>query len=60
MRKLVILILVVLALAIPVSAMDYTAPEAPDDALELMPEENSSFAADLWTVITAGDRKSVV
>lgn len=56
MRKLVILILVVLALAIPVSAMDYTAPEAPDDALELMPEENSSFAADLWTVITAGMR----
>lgn len=53
MRKLIILILITGLLIFPVSAMDYTAPEAPDDALELMPEQSSSFAADLWTVITA-------
>lgn len=53
MRKLILLILITGVLILPVSALDYTAPEAPDDALELMPEQSSSFGADLWTVITA-------
>lgn len=52
MRKLLILAALIAVLALNVSAMDYTAPEAPEDALELMPSESGGFAADLWTVIT--------
>ena len=52
MRKLMILISIFLILAVPVSAMDYTAPEAPEDAQELIPESSGSFGRDLWTVIT--------
>lgn len=51
MRKLLIFLCLLLALAVPVSALDYTAPEAPDDALELIPEDRDSFGKDLWTVI---------
>ena len=51
MRKILIFLSLVLALAVPASALDYTAPEAPDDALELIPEESDSFSKDLWTVI---------
>ena len=51
MRRLIFLICLLSILALPVSALDYTAPEAPEDALELMPKESSSFASDLWTVI---------
>ena len=53
MRIVIILLLVAALLQFPVFAMEYTAPEAPDDALELMPEGVNSFGKDLWTVITA-------
>ncbi len=36
--------------------LDYTVPVVPDSAQPLLPEETSSFGADLWTVITAGIR----
>lgn len=52
MRKLLILALILALLTQPVLAQDYTAPEAPDAALELMPRESSGFAQDLWTVVT--------
>ena len=51
MKRILILLCLLLALAVPASALDYTAPEAPDDALELIPEESVSFAQDLWTVV---------
>lgn len=51
MKKLTILICLLAALVMPVSALDYTAPEAPEDAQELLPVETSSFGADLWKVI---------
>ncbi len=51
MRKLVLLMWLLLTLAMPVSAMDYTAPEAPDDAQELIPLEQESFGKDLWKVV---------
>ena len=44
---------VVLLLTIPVSAMDYTAPEAPEEAQQLMPREVTSFGQDLLTVISS-------
>lgn len=52
MRKLYILLCFIWLLAVPVSALDLTAPEAPDDALELMPVETQNFGKDLWTVLT--------
>lgn len=51
MRRIVILILVVVTIAIPVSAMEFTAPEAPESAKEYMPNESASFAKDLWYII---------
>jgi len=53
MRKMLIIISLLGCLILPVSALDYTAPEAPDDALELMPVEPESFGKDLWKVITS-------
>lgn len=41
-RTLIILILVSM-LVVPVSAMDFTAPLAPEDAQKLMPEETETF-----------------
>lgn len=51
MRRLLLLVLLISLLAVPVSAMDITAPSAPPDAQELMPMETESFADGLWTVI---------
>lgn len=58
MRRIGILIVLVLLLAVPVGAADYTAPVAPEDALELMPAEQDSFASDLWKVITTAIGKT--
>lgn len=51
MRKVVFLILLVLFIAIPVSAEDYTAPEPPDAAQDLMPVDTESFGEGLWKII---------
>ena len=45
------LLALVMILAVPVSAMDYTAPPAPDGAQDLIPLEQESFGKDLWEVI---------
>lgn len=57
MRKIFPLIVICLLLAVPVQAMEYTAPEAPEDAQELMPSESTSFGADLWKIITSAVEK---
>ena len=51
MRKIVILLFLITAFAMPVSAMEFTAPTAPDSALEYMPQDTESFADGLWYVI---------
>ena len=38
-------------LALPVSALDLTAPPAPEDAIEFMPKDTESFGEGLWFVI---------
>lgn len=43
MRKILPMLLCLLFLSNPVSAMEYTAPEAPGTAQELMPENTDSF-----------------
>ncbi len=51
MRKVVITVLILLFLAVPGYAMEYTAPAAPDSVQDLMPVEQTSFGSDLWTVV---------
>ncbi len=51
MRKLLLLLLLVFCLAMPVGAMDYTAPTVPGEAEDLMPAETESFAAGLWEIL---------
>ncbi|MBQ8359114.1 MAG: stage III sporulation protein AE [Oscillospiraceae bacterium] len=50
MRKLMMLAVIIVVLIVPVSAMEFTAPEAPDAAEELMPAEIESFGQGLWKV----------
>lgn len=51
MRKVLMVLILATILVMPVSAMEYTAPTAPSDALKLIPTESSGFAEDLWYVI---------
>ncbi len=50
MRRLVILIMLLLVIALPVSAEEFTAPQAPDSVDELMPAEVETFGQGLWKV----------
>lgn len=52
MRKLLLLLMLLLITIQPVCAMDYTAPEAPEEAQDLMPAETESFGKGLWQIIT--------
>ncbi len=47
MRKLLMLVMLVCALAVPASALEMTAPEVPEMGEALMPEDTSSFASGL-------------
>lgn len=53
MRKVVILLVFAFLLAIPASALDYTAPTVPADAEELMPADTDSFAQGLWKIVSS-------
>ena len=57
MRRVLLSILLLVVIAIPVNAMEFTAPPVPEDGEVYMPEENQSFAEGLWFVIgSAVDR----
>ena len=51
MRKVLIFVILVILLATPVTAMDFSAPTAPDSAAEYLPREADSFGEGLWNVI---------
>ena len=51
MRRLIRLILIVLVLSMPVSALEITAPEVPDSGKDLMPSTTSSFGEGLLEVL---------
>lgn len=51
MRKFLILTILILLIAHPVSAMEYTAPLPPEDVLDLMPDTAQSFGEGLWNII---------
>ena len=53
MRRVLILLVIIHALLVPVSAMEFTAPEAPDEAQDLMPPQTETFGEGLWKVISA-------
>lgn len=46
-----ILILLLSVMALPVSAMEFNAPSAPEAARPYMPDENETFAQGLWYII---------
>lgn len=51
MKRILMLLILAMALTMPVSAMEFTAPSAPDEVQDLMPVQTESFAEGLWTVI---------
>lgn len=51
MKYALMMLALVAFLIMPVSAMDFSAPTAPSDALELMPAEMDSFGHDLWEIV---------
>ena len=51
MRKLFIVIILFLATAIPVNAMEFTAPEVPDSGREIFPEDAQTFSEGLWMIL---------
>lgn len=53
MRKLLLLFLIIILAVGPVSAAEFTAPVAPDNAEEYMPRESMSFWEDLLYILKA-------
>lgn len=51
MRKFILVIVMLSFLAIPVSAMDLTAPTVPQSGQHLMPEDPESFGEGLWKIV---------
>lgn len=51
MKRVLIIIILISMLIVPVSAMDFTAPVAPEEAQKLMPDETESFGEGLVYVI---------
>ena len=51
MKRIIVIILLITQICIPVSAMNFEAPTAPDAAEQYMPAATSSFANDLWYII---------
>ena len=54
MRKLIILITLLLFITIPVSALEFTAPEVPEMGEDRMPPSCDSFIEGLWYVLRSG------
>lgn len=51
MKRVILMIMLILVMVTPVSAMEFTAPTVPDSAQEFMPEDTESFGEGLWFVI---------
>ena len=52
-RRVLIFVILVILLSLPVRAMDFSAPEAPESAEEFLPKEADTFAEGLWNVLAA-------
>lgn len=53
MKQTILMLILLLGMVIPVYAQEITAPEAPAQVQELMPEEENSFGEDVWYIIRA-------
>ena len=53
MRKVLLLCILIFGLTVPVYAGDFTAPDPPDHAQSLLPEDRDTFGEGLWYVITS-------
>ena len=51
MSKLILAVALIFVLAIPASAVEFTAPQVPEGGAELMPEDTGSFAAGLMELL---------
>ena len=54
MKRGVIVLAVIFLLAIPAHGMEFAAPEAPEEALEYLPEDTENFGKGLWHIIRSG------
>ena len=52
--RLMLIVLLVLSLAMPVSAADITAPTVPESGRDLMPQDGTSFGDGLWQICCRG------
>ncbi len=53
MRKLISVMVILMILAIPVNAAEFTAPTVPQSGEEYMPDDTESFSEGLWYIIKA-------
>ena len=51
MKRWILILILLLYAPFPVYAQEVTAPEPPNEALELMPQEEASFGEDVWTIL---------
>lgn len=51
MRRMIIILLIIFSLAVPVNAIEFTAPDAPEAAQKLMPDDTEDFGEGLLFVI---------
>lgn len=51
MKKWIIVVILIITLAVPVNAAEFTAPEVPDSGAAYMPENAESFGEGLWFVL---------
>lgn len=51
MKKCILSIILMIILALPVSAMEFEAPVVPEEGSSYMPQESKSFGKDLWHII---------
>lgn len=53
MRKIILLIALLAIFALPVQALDITAPPVPESAADMMPDSPKTFSEGLWDLIKA-------
>jgi len=51
MRKCIIILLIMVLMIEPASALEFTAPSAPESAQQYMPADQESFADGLWYIV---------
>ena len=57
MRKILILIILTLLIIMPVRAMEFTAPTAPEEVEQMLPAETESFSEGLWKIFQDATKK---